>query len=260
MKVSLVPDPQPLSGDSLLPIPSRLEPEGPQSLHTLFYDEKIAVISENEDLGLPIPVLLNESSPSAEDGPSTPPPTRPHLLSQMFELGSSPSLHPHSHGRSVSATSSISDTSYYSDPTSPYDVGSEEPPQEPFFAPPFQAALQRGLDIAKDAVDAMEAAGKSLVAGGDFQRLIKDAKELSAFKSSETRTIAVLGDSGEGKNMCLQVMLHMPDISIGKSSLINSLLHFPDIAKTVSTYHEVDSFKPNNPTGRYWRSLHFSCY
>ncbi|OBT96981.1 hypothetical protein VE01_05489 [Pseudogymnoascus verrucosus] len=213
MRPSPIPDSQTRSSDLSLPILSGLEPEDPQSLHILFSDEKIAVSTENEGLGMPIPVLLNGDSASAECGPSTPPRRRTSLFSQMSELGTSPSLYPHQ--RSVSVSSSISDVSYYNDPTSPYDVGSEEPPLEPFFASPFQTALQKGLDIAKDAADAMETAGQSLVAGGDLQRLINDAKELSTFKSSETRTIAVLGDSGEGK-----------------SSLINSLLHFPNIAKT----------------------------
>lgn len=44
---------------------------------------------------------------------------------------------------------------------------------------------------------------------------MEDAKGLRKFQGSDTRTIAVLGDSGEGK-----------------SSLINSLLHVPEIAQT----------------------------
>lgn len=192
------PDSQTRSSDFNLPILSRLEPEDPQSLHTLYSDEKIVVPTENEDPGIPIAVLLNGSLASAKDGPSTPPPARTTFFSQMSELGSSPSLYPHN--RSVSVTSSISDISYFSDPISPYDVGSEEPPLEPFFASSFQTQLQRGLDIAKDAADAMEIARQSLEENADLQRLINDAKELSTFRSSETRTIAVLGDSGEGKN------------------------------------------------------------
>ncbi|KFY06936.1 hypothetical protein V492_07602 [Pseudogymnoascus sp. VKM F-4246] len=213
IKHPLLPNSQAGSSDLSLPIPSRLEPEDPQSLHTLFSDEKIAVHTENEEFGMPIPFLLNGSSASADYGSSATPQRRTSLFSQMSELGTSPFLHPHQ--RSISASSSISDISYYNDPTSPYDVGSEEPPLEPFFASPFQTALQKGLDIAKDAADAMERAGNPVVAGGDLQRLINNATELSTFESSETRTIAVLGDSGEGK-----------------SSLINSLLHFPGISKT----------------------------
>lgn len=160
--------------------------------------EKIVVPTKNEGLGMPIPVLLNGNLASVEDGPSTPPPTRPPLFSQILELGSSSSLY--SHEQSVSVTSRLSDISYYSDFTSPYDVRSEEAPLEPFFAPAFQTALHRGLDIAKNAADAMETAGQSLVEGADLQRLINDARGLSTFKSSDTRIIAVLGDSGEGKH------------------------------------------------------------
>jgi hypothetical protein len=162
----------------------------------MFSDEKIVVSTENEHLGMPIPVLLNGNSASADYVSSTPPQRQTSLFSQTSELGTSPSLYPHE--RSVSASSSISDISYYNDPTSPYNVGSEEPPLEPFFTSPFQTALQKGLDIAKHTADAMETAGQPLVAGGNLQRLINDAKELSTFKSFETRTIAVLGDSGEG--------------------------------------------------------------
>ncbi|RDL37034.1 Uncharacterized protein BP5553_04467 [Venustampulla echinocandica] len=201
------------SSDLSLPILSRLEPEDPQSLHTLYSDEKIVATTENEDLGMPIPVLLDGRLASTGAGPSTPPQTQLPPFSQMSELGSSSSLY--LHGRSVSATSFTSDISYNSDPTSPYIVGSEEAPLEPFFTSTFQTALQRGLDIAKDAASAMEEAGLSIVEGGVLQRLISDAKGLSTFKGPGTRTIAILGDSGEGK-----------------SSLINALLHFPDIAKT----------------------------
>ena len=44
--------------------------------------------------------------------------------------------------------------------------------------------------------------------------LLGEANKIRSFRSSRTRTVAILGDSGEGK-----------------SSLVNSLLHFPGIAK-----------------------------
>lgn len=48
-----------------------------------------------------------------------------------------------------------------------------------------------------------------------MSKFLKDARSLQVFQGTDTRTIAVLGDSGQGK-----------------SSLINSLLHFPGVAET----------------------------
>jgi hypothetical protein len=75
----------------------------------------------------------------------------------MLELGTSPSLYLHE--RSVSASSSISDISYYNDLTSPYDVRSKELLLEPFFTSPFQTTLEKGLNITKDVANVMETAG-----------------------------------------------------------------------------------------------------
>ncbi|RKK19393.1 hypothetical protein BFJ65_g6115 [Fusarium oxysporum f. sp. cepae] len=58
-------------------------------------------------------------------------------------------------------------------------------------------------------------AGNPGILDSDVSKLLDDAKDLQQFQGSDTRTIAVLGDSGEGK-----------------SSLINSLLHFPGVAQT----------------------------
>lgn len=80
----------------------------------------------------------------------------------------------------------------------PYDVRDEETPVEPFFTTVFQNALQQGLDVAEDAVSAMNKFDGSLEPESHLQRLLKDAQSLTTFHSSDTRTIAILGDSGEG--------------------------------------------------------------
>ncbi|RYP86399.1 hypothetical protein DL770_004904 [Monosporascus sp. CRB-9-2] len=99
-----------------------------------------------------------------------------------------------------------------------YNVRDEQPPTHPFFTRSFQTALKDGLDIAKGIANMIQSIPDSIERGPEIQRLLEDAKILSSFIGSDTRTIAVLGDSGQGK-----------------SSLINSLLHFPDIAKTGDT-------------------------
>lgn len=81
----------------------------------------------------------------------------------------------------------------------PYEPSDEKAPPEPFFTPAFQDALKDGLDIVRDAVAEIESLDTSLEDEPDLHRLFVDAKSLSTFESSNTRTIAVLGDSGEGK-------------------------------------------------------------
>ncbi len=97
--------------------------------------------------------------------------------------------------RSVSDASVVSDDI---DDSNPYDVRDEEAPLEPFFTPAFQTMLRNGLGIANRTVTAIERLVGSSQPSGDLERLFNDAKNLSTFQSSDTRTIAVLGDSGEG--------------------------------------------------------------
>jgi hypothetical protein len=97
--------------------------------------------------------------------------------------------------RSSSDASDISDNN---ENPAPYDVGDEEAPPELFFSPIFQAALHTGLDIANELESCMERLFTLSERSNDLDRLINDAKRLGTFQSSDTRTIAVLGDSGEG--------------------------------------------------------------
>ncbi|OBT66157.1 hypothetical protein VE03_05075 [Pseudogymnoascus sp. 23342-1-I1] len=99
-----------------------------------------------------------------------------------------------------------------------YDIVSEEVPQGLFYDSVYQARLQKDRNIAHSAASALKASGLHSINGDYLQRLIRDGTSLSRFEVSNTRTIAILGDSGEGK-----------------SSLINSILGFPDIAKSGDT-------------------------
>ncbi|EFQ96945.1 hypothetical protein MGYG_08870 [Nannizzia gypsea CBS 118893] len=123
------------------------------------------------------------------------------------------------HSRRVSGASDISDVSDVSvdeNSTSVYDVESETAPIMPFFSPTFQRSLKEGLEIAQRTTIALEKLKPFLVPGSRGGELMADGMRFSSFRGCDTRTIALLGDSGEA----------------GKSSLINSLLHFPDIAAT----------------------------
>ncbi|KAF4335290.1 hypothetical protein FBEOM_10865 [Fusarium beomiforme] len=99
----------------------------------------------------------------------------------------------------------------------PYDTRTESASPHALFTSAFQGALKQGPVIAQKAVKAIEKmqAGDPSILDSDVSRFLDDAKDLQQFQGNDTRTIAVLGDSGEGK-----------------SSLINSLLHFPGVAQT----------------------------
>jgi hypothetical protein len=191
------PESQSQRRSSFLPILSRLEPEEPQPLHTLYSDEKIPLIAESEVFGTGISVLVEgDSNYAGTDTSATSQTQVPLFNTQLSELGSNSGLRQ----RSISVASGVSDVSCNDDTTSTYDVRVEEAPLEPFFAPAFQTALQRGLDVANNTAVAMEKMLRSQGAGGDLERLVGDARGLSTFEGSDTRTIAVLGDSGEGEH------------------------------------------------------------
>ncbi|KAH8703638.1 hypothetical protein BGW36DRAFT_287095 [Talaromyces proteolyticus] len=120
-----------------------------------------------------------------------------------------------SRGRAESDVSVYSELSDSGISTTSYDVRDEETPIGPFFTAQFQNALQQGLNVSKSAMTAIEEFRGSIEPESNLGKLLRDARSLSTFHSADTRTIAILGNSGEGK-----------------SSLINSLLHYPGIAKT----------------------------
>ncbi len=80
----------------------------------------------------------------------------------------------------------------------PYNVRDEQPPPHPFFTNEFQTALENGLEIAKGIADMIQSMPDSIVQGREIRILLKDAQNMGKFIGSDTRTIAVLGNSGEG--------------------------------------------------------------
>ncbi|KAN0095627.1 hypothetical protein V8E51_016338 [Hyaloscypha variabilis] len=186
--------------------------EVPQPLRTLYSYKKMAISAADNPLERGLPRIVGDHSDTAAGThqASSFTPATPPSLNQVSNL--SPSSLNVLRPRSVS---DVSDVSENNDNTEPYDVQDEEAPLEPFFTSSFQTALKNGLGIASKLDNAIEKLVGSSEPSSDLERLLKDARRLGTFQSSDTRTIAVLGDSGEGK-----------------SSLINALLHFPEIAKT----------------------------
>lgn len=86
-------------------------------------------------------------------------------------------------------------------PITPYDDRAEAAPPHALFTATFQDALKLGSDIAQKAVRSIEKvqAGASGEIDSEIDKLLGDAKSLQRFQGTDTRTIAVLGDSGEGK-------------------------------------------------------------
>ena len=165
-----------------------------QPLDRMYCDEKIAIPAADDTPERDIPLIVEDhlySTPGTPYVASSRPVAR-RSPSQSSDLSPSPGgLRP----RSVSDASVVSDDI---DDSNPYDVRDEEAPLEPFFTPAFQTALRNGLGIANRTVTAIERLVGSSQPTGDLERLLNDAKSLSTFQSSDTRTIAVLGDSGEG--------------------------------------------------------------
>jgi hypothetical protein len=78
--------------------------------------------------------------------------------------------------------------------TEPYDVRDETAPQEPVYTHAFQSALREGIAIANEAATSVN----TLASRSNLQQLLEQAELLRTFRSSDTRTVAVLGDSGDG--------------------------------------------------------------
>jgi hypothetical protein len=163
-------------------------------LHTRYSDEKIVMPGEDKLRDRSIPTIVECHSDTVADAPcpSSSRPATPRSLAQISDLN--PSLGG-SRQRSISDAYVISDIN---DTSSPYDVRDEEAPLEPFFTSTFQAALQSGLGIADKVVTAINRSIGTLELSNDLERLCDDARRLRTFQSTDTRTIAVLGDSGEG--------------------------------------------------------------
>ncbi|KAG8670948.1 hypothetical protein FPOAC1_004183 [Fusarium poae] len=185
---------------------------------------------------IPLPPQSQTSAPTSQlQSPFTPVTISPPRLSATFSGTSStatplsflsPSTPQSKTGPSSSLSPSLDtpNSSHVSSPIPeppasiiPYDARTEVPPTHALFTDTFQNALLQGSETAQKVVRAIEKlqAGALRESDSEVRNFLSDAKSLQHFQGTDTRTIAVLGDSGEGK-----------------SSLINSLLHFPGVAQT----------------------------
>ncbi|KAK6604057.1 hypothetical protein H4I95_05960 [Botrytis cinerea] len=168
--------------------------EFPQPLHTLETEEKITTSDGSENL----PEVVEDSHhPFSSDGIEVRGSTSPQI----------------SHSRRSSEASSADSESSNEDVK--YAVEDEKAPLEPYFTEEFQSLLGRSYDVALQVANELGKLENVFGEDIDFRRLLNDSKGLSARDISSTRTIAILGASGEGK-----------------SSLINSLLHVTELART----------------------------
>lgn len=153
---------------------------------TAHKDQKFEVSSD-----LPEPVILpgitSPAHPSASSGIDI----SSLSINQPQSLGTSLAVH----SRRVSDVSSVSVDDDHSEP---YDIRNETAPVAPFFSSVFQDALKEGFEIAKSSTAAIGKLDRFINSGSHGERLLADGKQLSAFRCSDSRTIALLGDSGEG--------------------------------------------------------------
>jgi hypothetical protein len=78
-----------------------------------------------------------------------------------------------------------------------YNIRDEPAPNEPFYTQAFQSTLKAGIKIADDAADGLTTLRGRMNNQG-LRILQETAETLKAYQSSGKRTIAVLGDSGQG--------------------------------------------------------------
>jgi hypothetical protein len=154
--------------------------ELPQPLHTLEEDGKTVVTGDPDNLP---EIVDNKGRESVSDG---------------LELNNHLSSPPSNSRRSSGVESIRTDAS--DDEDEPYNVKDEEAPIEPFFEEEFQEALEKSRGVAMDLYK--EIKSLRVVLGKDeiFAKILEEAKRLCEPQVSTTRTIAILGASGEG--MC----------------------------------------------------------
>jgi hypothetical protein len=104
---------------------------------------------------------------------------------------------PNRNSRKVISSPLVSDEN--SAEPKPYNVNSEETPKEPFFSHEFQNALRESIEISKGIAKVFDEHRDSIHESTDLKRLQQEALKVSTFQNSSTRTIALLGTSGEGE-------------------------------------------------------------
>jgi hypothetical protein len=121
----------------------------------------------------------------------------PSIASLPISDGLAHELSPNAHSRDTSELS-VSGPGSERRESTPYNVRNEQAPTHRFYTREFQSSVKRGISIAKKAEVTITESGSLAEPGEALERLLQEAKRLSTFQGSDTSTIAVLGDSGEG--------------------------------------------------------------
>ncbi|KAF7934874.1 uncharacterized protein EAE98_002919 [Botrytis deweyae] len=204
-----------LAESAIKSTPKPLEREESQDTPTRNGDLK-TVVTPDHELPQPLHTLETEEKMTTSDGsenlPEVVKDSHYKFSSDGIEVRGS-SISQTSHSRRSSADSFADSESSNED--AKYAVEDEEAPVEPYFTEEFQSILGRSYNIAVQVANELEKLEKVFEEDVNFRRLLNDSKGLSKGDISSTRTIAILGASGEGK-----------------SSLINSLLHMTELART----------------------------
>ena len=104
-------------------------------------------------------------------------------------------ISPSSHAPSVAARQEEKSANK---PIVPYDPRDEKGPSgQQIYTTKFQLALQNGIQIAKEALEIIST-WESLAEDPNLKSLKESAEKLSKFRVSDSKTIAVIGDTGEG--------------------------------------------------------------
>ena len=84
-------------------------------------------------------------------------------------------------------------------PIVPYDPRDEKGPSgQQIYTTKFQSALQNGIQIAKEAIEIITT-WESLAEDPNLKILKESAERLSKFRVSDSKTIAVIGETGAGR-------------------------------------------------------------
>lgn len=83
----------------------------------------------------------------------------------------------------------------------PYDVENEHMPPHRFFSDEIQGKLRKGARVAERTMRVIDRLAGAIGEDETLDRLREDARRLRTFQATDTKTIAVLGDSGEGESI-----------------------------------------------------------
>jgi hypothetical protein len=182
------------------PSSTRSEPSfSPVAKLPVHNSEPPIVVTPDHELPQPLHTLEEDGKTVITGDPDNLPETVE--ISDGLELNNNLSSPPSHSRRSSGVESILTDAS--DDEAEPYNVKNEEAPIEPFFGEEFQQALEKSRGVAMDVYKEIKSLRPVLGKDEIYPKILEEAKRLSEPQVSTTRTIAILGASGEGTFSCL---------------------------------------------------------